>query len=110
MARPGVSGRRVRKPLAGHADAAATASSRRAVAWLARRGEAGLVATGELAIDLDIPGYDAAWRIDHAKFHATLSVIDDQGALSYTSSVSQSIGGGLAPAPTRDDARARVTP
>ncbi|MEJ7602363.1 MAG: hypothetical protein WKG01_30990 [Kofleriaceae bacterium] len=76
--------------------------------WLAAI-EAGLVATGELKFDLDIPGYDATWNIDPAKFHATLSVIDDQGAISYRSAVSQSINGGLAPATTRDDVRARFT-
>ena len=69
---------------------------------------ASLVITGELQIDLDIPGYDDAWKIDETNHYATLSVVDEDAGVSYTSAVNKRVGGARAPGRSREEDRERL--
>jgi len=75
--------------------------------WMASHADQ-LVATGELKIDLAIPNYDDAWRIDPTNHFATLMVTDDVDSIQYSSSVSDRVGGARAPDRSRDEDRERL--
>jgi hypothetical protein len=69
---------------------------------------ASLVVTGELEIDLAIPGYDDAWKIDDTNHYATLSVVDAVDGVTYTSAVNKRVGGARAPGRSREEDRERL--
>lgn len=69
---------------------------------------ASLVVTGELQVDLDIPGYEEGWKIDPANHYATLSVIESADGATYTSAVNKRVGGGRAPGRSREEDRERL--